>query len=84
LREADRTRRTKIKSRMKPARWNRKSQPSAGAPNRYDLAEVFLEIAPVVTLTTLLSGRRFFWHVGLLLGVITLAMPHRLADALRP
>jgi hypothetical protein len=38
--------------------------------DRYDLGEVFLEIALVVTSITLLSGRRAFWHAGLGLGVV--------------
>jgi hypothetical protein len=33
--------------------------------DRLDLAEVFLEIALVVSSITLLSGRRVFWHLGL-------------------
>jgi len=44
--------------------------------DRFDLGEVFLEIALVVTSITLLSGRRLFWHVGLLMacaGVIVAA-----------
>jgi hypothetical protein len=40
--------------------------------DRYDLGEVFLEIALVVTSITLLSGRRIFWHMGLLMGIIGL------------
>ncbi|MFZ0298892.1 MAG: DUF4337 domain-containing protein [Candidatus Sulfotelmatobacter sp.] len=36
----------------------------------FDLAEVFLEIGLVVTSITLLSGRRIFWHVGIVLGVV--------------
>jgi|SRR5271165_2038628 len=36
--------------------------------DRYDLGEVFLEIALVITSITLLSGRRIFWHLGLLFG----------------
>lgn len=36
--------------------------------DRFDLGEVFLEIALVITSITLLSGRRLFWHLGLLLG----------------
>jgi len=36
--------------------------------DRYDLGEVFLEIALVITSITLLSGRRVFWKLGLLLG----------------
>lgn len=35
--------------------------------DRFDLGEVFLEIALVVTSITLLSGRRGFWYLGLLL-----------------
>jgi len=37
--------------------------------DRFDLGEVFLEIALVITSITLLSGRRIFWHLGLLLAV---------------
>jgi hypothetical protein len=33
--------------------------------DRFDLSEVFLEIALVITSITLLSGRRIFWHLGL-------------------
>ena len=33
--------------------------------DRFDLGEVFLEIALVITSITLLSGRRLFWHIGL-------------------
>ena len=36
--------------------------------NRYDLGEIFLEVALVITSITLLSGRRVFWHAGLVLG----------------
>jgi hypothetical protein len=38
--------------------------------DRYDLAEVFLEIGLVVTSITLLSGRRVFWKAGMVLGVL--------------
>ena len=36
--------------------------------DRYDLGEVFLEIALVITSITLLSGRRVFWKLGLFMG----------------
>lgn len=42
--------------------------------DRYDLAEVFLEIALVITSITLLSGRRMFWQVGIVLGVLGIAV----------
>src|SRR5260370_42668248 len=35
--------------------------------DRFDLGEVFLEIALVITSITLLSGRRIFWRLGLLM-----------------
>lgn len=38
--------------------------------DRYDLGEVFLEVALVVTSITLLSGRLGFWYFGMLLGVV--------------
>jgi hypothetical protein len=42
--------------------------------DRYDLAEVFLEIGLVITSITLLSGRRIFWHIGISLGVLGVAV----------
>jgi hypothetical protein len=42
--------------------------------DRFDLGEVFLEIALVITSITLLSGRRVFWHVGLVMGAIGLGL----------
>ena len=38
--------------------------------DRFDLAEVFLEIGLVVTSITLLSGKRVFWWLGMVLGVV--------------
>ena len=42
--------------------------------DRFDLAEVFLEIALVITSITLLSERRLFWYLGMVLGVIGLVV----------
>ncbi len=42
--------------------------------DRYDLAEVFLEIGLVITSITLLSGRRIFWHLGIVFGVVGIAV----------
>ena len=38
--------------------------------DRFDLAEVFLEIGLVITSITLLSGKRLFWSLGILLGAV--------------
>lgn len=37
--------------------------------DRFDLGEVFLEIALVITSITLLSGRRTFWLMGIVMGL---------------
>lgn len=42
--------------------------------DRFDLAEVFLEIALVITSITLLSGRRVFWNLGLVMGAIGMVL----------
>jgi Domain of unknown function (DUF4337) len=42
--------------------------------DRFDLGEVFLEIGLVITSITLLSGRRSFWHLGIILGLIGLTV----------
>jgi hypothetical protein len=38
--------------------------------DRFDLGEVFLEVALVITSITLLSGRRIFWHLGLFIAAV--------------
>ena len=38
--------------------------------DRFDLAEVFLEVGLVITSITLLSGRKLFWYLGILLGIV--------------
>jgi hypothetical protein len=38
--------------------------------DRFDLGEVFLEIGLVITSITLLSGRRMFWGIGLVLALV--------------
>src|ERR1700694_2326714 len=38
--------------------------------DRFDLAEVFLDVGLVITSITLLSGRRIFWYLGMGLGVV--------------
>jgi hypothetical protein len=38
--------------------------------DRFDLGEVFLEVALVITSITLLSGRRIYWHMGIFITVV--------------
>jgi hypothetical protein len=42
--------------------------------DRYDLSEVFLEIGLVITSITMLSGRRIFWHLGIVLSIVGIAV----------
>jgi Domain of unknown function (DUF4337) len=42
--------------------------------DRYDLAEVFLEVGLVVTSITLLSGKRIFWSVGIVMAALGLVL----------
>lgn len=42
--------------------------------DRFDLAEVFLEVGLVITSITLLSGRRVFWWLGIVLGIVGVAV----------
>ena len=44
--------------------------------NRFDLGEVFLEIALVITSITLLTGRKQYWMLGMVMaaaGIVTAA-----------
>jgi hypothetical protein len=38
--------------------------------DRFDLAEVFLEVGLVITSITLLSGRKIFWYLGIVMGIV--------------
>lgn len=38
--------------------------------DRFDLAEVFLEVGLVITSITMLSGRRLYWFLGITLAVV--------------
>jgi hypothetical protein len=42
--------------------------------DRYDLAEVFLEIGLVITSITLLSGKRMFWYAGLVFSALGIGL----------
>jgi hypothetical protein len=42
--------------------------------NRFDLAEVLLDIGLVITSITLISGRRIYWLAGLVLAVVGIAI----------
>jgi hypothetical protein len=72
--EADRYKKEKDDIQDKAHEVEREVATERNRADRYDLAEVFLEIGLVITSITLLSGRRIFWHSGMVLSVIGLAL----------
>jgi len=47
---------------------------TARRADRFDIGEVFLEIGLVITSITLLTGKRFFWYMGIGFGVVGVAV----------
>lgn len=68
--EAERYKHEKEEVRKNAEDLERESGVERRRANRYDLAEVFLEIALVITSITLLSGRRIYWYAGIVLSVV--------------
>ncbi len=63
--EADRYKEDQKELDTKARELEKEGEEARHRADRFDLAEVFLEIALVVSSITLLSGRRLFWHLGL-------------------
>jgi hypothetical protein len=68
--EADRYKKEKDEIQTEAQKLEREVAMERNRADRYDLAEVFLEIGLVITSITLLSGRRIFWHLGIVLSVV--------------
>jgi len=68
--EGERYKHEKEEIQEKAREMEREVATERNRADRYDLAEVFLEIGLVVTSITLLSGRRIFWHLGIVLSVV--------------
>lgn len=66
--EADRYRDEQKELDAKARELEQEAELAHHKTDRFDLGEVFLEIALVITSITLLSGRRLFWYLGLLFG----------------
>jgi hypothetical protein len=66
--EADQYRQQTKEIQNEARKLEREMDLEARRADRFDLAEVFLEIALVITSITLLSGRRMFWYAGLAFG----------------
>jgi hypothetical protein len=65
--EADRYKEEQKELDAKARETENETEHTRRKADRFDLGEVFLEIALVITSITLLSGRRIFWHLGLLI-----------------
>jgi hypothetical protein len=68
--EAERYKKEKDEIQDEARKLEREVAMERDRADRYDLAEVFLEIGLVITSITLLSGRRIFWHLGIVLSVV--------------
>jgi len=68
--EAERYKREKEEIQGEARKLEQEVAMERSRADRYDLAEVFLEIGLVITSITLLSGRRIFWHLGIGLSVV--------------
>ncbi len=68
--EASRQRDEQKKLEEEARKLEEEGQQERRRADRFDLAEVFLEIALVVTSITLLSKKRGFWYAGLVLSVV--------------
>ena len=68
--EADRYKQEKNEIQDKARELEREVGIERNRADRYDLSEVFLEIGLVITSITLLSGRRIFWHAGMVLSAV--------------
>jgi hypothetical protein len=65
--EADRYKEEQKELDAKARELEKETELTRRKADRFDLGEVFMEIALVITSITLLSGRRIFWRLGLLL-----------------
>jgi hypothetical protein len=74
VQEAERYKHDKEEIQEKARELDREVATETRRADRYDLAEVFLEIGLVITSITLLSGKRIFWHLGIVLAVVGLAV----------
>ncbi len=63
--EADRYKEDQKELDAKARELEKEAELTRRKGDRFDLSEVFMEIALVITSITLLSGRRIFWHLGL-------------------
>ena len=68
--EADRYRTDKNDIEAEARKLEKETAVESRRSDRFDLSEVFLEIALVVTSITLLSGRRIFWYSGIVFSTI--------------
>jgi hypothetical protein len=71
--EADRYRDQQAEIQSEARQKEQEVETERKRADRFDLAEVFLEIALVITSITLLSGRRTFWYAGMVLAVVGVA-----------
>ncbi len=72
--EAERYKDEQKEAEAKARELERESDQERRRADRFDLGEVFLEIGLVITSITLLSGRKAFWHVGIVFAILGIAL----------
>ncbi len=58
----------------KAGEFERETEHHQRKADRFDLGEVFIEIALVISSITLLTRKKAFWHLGIVLGIVGLAI----------
>jgi len=74
LKEADRYTKEKAEAKEKAEELKNERVLVARRCDRYEGAEVLLEIALILTSFTLLTKKKFFWFTGALLGLVGMAV----------
>ncbi len=73
-REIDRYERDQKQMEEEGHKLEQETEHESRKADRFDLGEVFLEIALVVSSITLLTRRRVYWHAGVIAGIAGLVI----------
>jgi hypothetical protein len=74
LKEADRYSQEKAEAKEKAEDLQKERAVIARRGDRYEVSEVLLEIALILTSFTLITKKKFFWLVGTFLGLVGIAL----------
>jgi len=72
--EAERSNKDQAEIEEKAKDLEKESDGAASKANRFDLGELFLEVALVISSIALLTRNRLFWYIGMVSGLAGLAV----------